>query len=76
MQEEEEEEEALGQIKGSALLCWISHTNNPFKVTFLGLSQRISVAGGVFFSHPHTDPSQKGILQLLGPSAKETGRGF
>lgn len=53
----EEEEEALGQIKVSAvvsaLLGWISHTNNPFKVTFLGLFQRICVAGGVFFSLTH-----------------------
>lgn len=69
--EEEEEEEALEQIKGSgvvaALLGWISHTNNPFKVTFFGPFRRIWVAGGVFsLTHVLILP-KKGYCSSLGP---------
>lgn len=70
MEEEEEEEEALEQIKGSAvvsaLLGWISHTNNPFKVTFFWPFRRIRVAGGAFSITRVLIPPKKGYCSSLG----------
>lgn len=68
---DEEEEEALGQVKVSAvvsaLLGCISHTNNPSEVTFLGLFRRFWVAGAGFFSLTHVlMPPKKGYCSSLG----------
>lgn len=74
---EEEEEEALGQIKVSAVVVLDQPSKQPLQGDIFRVIPKNLCGWGekfwFFFSHPRADPSQNGILQLLGLSPKKLG---
>lgn len=72
-----EEEEALGQIKVSAVVVLDQPSKQPLQGDVFRVIPKNLCGWGrkfcFFFSHPRAGPSQNGILQLLGLSPEKLG---